>query len=687
MSLIKLLLEFNKISREISDKKDDEDLARFLYEKLRKLVDFDCFTLGKFDGDFIVYNFYIEEGKIFKGLRKPIIKENSLAYLAVSQNKTIVINNFQKEINTYVQSVSVVGKAEIQYNSVLVCPLEVEGKVIGFFSVQDVKNNFFSAEKVLLFKEVGNYLSEIYSKLEYNTKVLEMEKLRPKLKDEWYSPIKNFAKDLVKKVRDTESLIIDFDDKIRRNFNIKEINFLIYKDFLNYNEYYYLNPEGILVKNQIKEKKYKNYNQEEFPLEFDSNHIGYIYVNSEDMSRINDEFEVILEFFMISLGSFIEKEMLEYENREKHQLMLALEKSYKHLSIINRIVKEINSTMDIKEMGRRVYRGICEVLNSDCSVTLAYLDNDELRYEIAVDYGKEYEISEININCETSFAAWVARNEKMLIINDYEKEAAQYIGRTTYEEEDMIGEVETNSLIYIPLYKGSNFIGVFSVQKKEKNLFDNYHIEIIKNIASFVNIALINLVEARKLSKEIEEKRRYEKRLKKINNKLEKLSSLDSLTKLYNRRHFEKLLKEFWQKSKEENSSLGFLIFDVDYFKQINDNYGHLEGDKALVEISKTLKEYVNSDVKFGRFGGDEFLGVVRNPNKEELLKMGKDIMDKVMDKKIKVPNSANGILTVTMGITLVNPNNLRNIDEMFAKADEALYIGKEKGKAQIVFL
>ena len=687
MSLIKLLLEFNKISREISNKKDDEDLARFLYEKLRKLVEFDCFTLGKFDGDFIVYNFYIEEGKIFKGLRKPIIKENSLAHLAVSQNKTIIINNFEKEINNYVQSVSVVGKTAIQYHSVLVCPLEVEGKVIGFFSVQDVKNNFFNAEKVLLFREVGNYLSEIYSKLENNNKVFEMDKLRPKSKDEWYSPIKSFAKDLVKKVRDVESLIRDFDEKIRKNFNIKEINFLIYKDFLDYNDYYYLNSEGILIKNHIKEKEYKKTNQEEFPLEFDNTHIGYIYINSEDMTKINDEFEVILEFFMIGLGSFVEKEMLEYENKEKHQLMLALEKSYKDLNIINDIVKDINSTMDIKELGRRVYRGISQVLNSDCSVTLAYLDNGKLEYEIAVDYGKEYEINEVNIDCETSFAAWVARNEKMLIINDYEKEAAQYIGRTTYEEEDMIGEVETNSLIYVPLYKGSNFIGVFSVQKKEKNLFDNYHIEIIKNIASFVNIALINLVEARKLSKEIEEKRRYEKRLKKINNKLEKLSSLDSLTKLYNRRHFEKLLKEFWQKSKEENSSLGFLIFDIDYFKQLNDNYGHLEGDKALVEISKTLKEYVNSDVKFGRFGGDEFLGVVRNPNKEELLQMGKDIMDKVMDKKIKVPNSTNGILTVTMGITLVNPNNLRNIDEMFAKADEALYIGKEKGKAQIVFV
>ena len=687
MSLIKLLLEFNKISREISNKKDDEDLARFLYEKLRKLVEFDCFTLGKFDGDFIVYNFYIEEGKIFKGLRKPIIKENSLAHLAVSQNKTIIINNFEKEINNYVQSVSVVGKTEIQYNSVLVCPLEVEGKVIGFFSVQDVKNNFFNAEKVLLFREVGNYLSEIYSKLENNNKVFEMDKLRPKSKDEWYSPIKSFAKDLVKKVRDVESLIRDFDEKIRKNFNIKEINFLIYKDFLDYNDYYYLNSEGILLKNHIKEKEYKKTNQEEFPLEFDNAHIGYIYINSEDMSKINDEFEVILEFFMIGLGSFVEKEMLEYENKEKHQLMLALEKSYKDLNIINDIVKDINSTMDIKELGRRVYRGISQVLNSDCSVTLAYLDNGKLEYEIAVDYGKEYEINEVNIDCETSYTAWVARNQKMLIINDYEKEAAQYIGRTTYEEEDMIGEVETNSLIYVPLYKGSNFIGVFSVQKKEKNLFDNYHIEIIKNIASFVNIALINLVEARKLSKEIEEKRRYEKRLKKINNKLEKLSSLDSLTKLYNRRHFEKLLKEFWQKSKEENSSLGFLIFDIDYFKQLNDNYGHLEGDKALVEISKTLKEYVNSDVKFGRFGGDEFLGVVRNPNKEELLQMGKDIMDKVMDKKIKVPNSTNGILTVTMGITLVNPNNLRNIDEMFAKADEALYIGKEKGKAQIVFV
>ena len=63
--------------------------------------------------------------------------------------------------------------------------------------------------------------------------------------------------------------------------------------------------------------------------------------------------------------------MLEYENKEKHQLMLALEKSYKDLNIINDIVKDINSTMDIKELGRRVYRGISQVLNSDCSVTLA----------------------------------------------------------------------------------------------------------------------------------------------------------------------------------------------------------------------------------------------------------------------------------------------------------------------------
>mgnify|MGYP000264019695 CR=1 FL=1 len=305
-----------------------------------------------------------------------------------------------------------------------------------------------------------------------------------------------------------------------------------------------------------------------------------------------------------------------------------------------------------------------------------------MEYEIAVDYGKEYEINEVNIDCETSFAAWVARNEKMLIINDYEKEAAQYIGRTTYEEEDMIGEVETNSLIYVPLYKGSNFIGVFSVQKKEKNLFDNYHIEIIKNIASFVNIALINLVEARKLSKEIEEKRRYEKRLKKINNKLEKLSSLDSLTKLYNRRHFEKLLKEFWQKSKEENSSLGFLIFDIDYFKQLNDNYGHLEGDKALVEISKTLKEYVNSDVKFGRFGGDEFvilLGDIADAA------MASELAEKIR-QSVSQPFVVKEIeLTISCSVGIaVYPRDGTDEATLLNSADKAMYSAKEQGRNKV---
>ncbi len=89
MNLIKLLLEFNKISREMASKPQNEDLARFLYIKLKKLVDFKTFSLGKIEGTIIHYLFYVEEDEIFEGLSKEIDPEKSLAYYSITHNEAL----------------------------------------------------------------------------------------------------------------------------------------------------------------------------------------------------------------------------------------------------------------------------------------------------------------------------------------------------------------------------------------------------------------------------------------------------------------------------------------------------------------------------------------------------------------------------------------------------------------------
>lgn len=678
MNLIKLLLEFNKISREMASKTQNDDLARFLYIKLKKLVDFKTFSLGKIEGNTINYLFYVEEDEIFEGLSKEIDPEKSLAYYAISHKEVLIINDFDKEVFTYIKDFSSTGNENIKYNSILVQPFEINGETKGFFSVQDGEKNFFNAEKIILFREAAQYISLLYERMENSYKLTNTNNTFKLLTNSSQNPTKTFVNSLLHKVRSIESLIELFCKTIQELFEIEKIQIKIFKNYSMENIRYSYLKELVIVKEIDKNDKHN------LSLSLNDTYFGEVYFDKTEIQKLDENFQLILELFILSLSNFLEKEELEYENAQKYQLMQALENSYKNLYTINETVKSITSTLDIKELGRRVYSGLRKIFHSDCAVALAYYNNEseELEYDILIDYGEEYNLGILKKDDTHTFASWVVRNEKSLIINDYNKEYKKYIE----VPEDFVGKTLTNSLLYLPLFKDKEIIGVFTVQKREKNFFDNYHIELVKSIASFVNIAMINLIEARQLSKEIEEKKRYERKLEKINRKLEKISSLDSLTKLYNRRYFEKLLKEFWTKALKENKTLGFIIFDLDYFKQINDSFGHIAGDKALVEMSLIIKKYVKKDIKFGRFGGDEFVGVLFNQDKEILIKIGKELKTALIDKNIPCPYSPNGLLSLTMGIAVFSPEKDTDINELFLRADEALYKGKELGRNTIVF-
>ena len=678
MNLIKLLLEFNKISREMANKTQNEDLAQFLYVKLKKIIDFDAFSLGKIENEMVTYVFYVEDGEMFKDIQRKIEPGKSIAYRAVTHNELIVINDYDSEFFNYVKASSRIGNTNTKYNSILVHPFEINGKTKGFFSVQNKEKNYFTAEKIILFKEVAQYIALVFERIEKGTTFHKKNKTISIKRNVNKNPLRDFTNSLIYKVKNIDDLVLLYCENLKNLLKVSEIDIKIYKSYSLENIRY--NYKSELIKIDEIEKE----NKQGLNMSINDTHLGEIYFHKSDIAKLDETFEILTDLVTLSLSNFLEKEELEFENAQKYQLMQALENSYKNLNIINETVKSITSTLDIKELGRRVYKGLKKIFESDCAVALAYYNdkNEELEYDILLDYGEEYNLGILKKSDTSTFAPWVVRNKKPIIVNDYEKEVSNYIDI----DENQVGSTLTFSLLYLPLFKDDEIIGVFTVQKKEKNFFDNYHIELVKSIASFVNIAMINLIETRQLSTEIEEKKRYERKLEKINTKLEKISSLDSLTKLYNRRYFEKVLKEFWFRATKENKKLGFIIFDLDYFKQINDSFGHLAGDKALIEMSSIIKKYVKKDIKFGRFGGDEFVGVLFNPDKNFLIQIGKELKSALKEKKIDCPPSSTKILTLTMGITLFSPSHDKDINELFLRADEALYKGKELGRNQIVF-
>ncbi len=195
-------------------------------------------------------------------------------------------------------------------------------------------------------------------------------------------------------------------------------------------------------------------------------------------------------------------------------------------------------------------------------------------------------------------------------------------------------------------------------------------------------------LKAIELIKEKKARLKAEKELKSINVKLHKLSITDQLTGLYNRRHFEEIFNRELQKCKRAKTYLNVILFDIDYFKKLNDTYGHDMGDKALKILSSCLKKNIKrwTDYIF-RVGGEEFVIIVTNEDLENLINLTK-ILQKEL-KKLAITNENSTVskyLTISGGIISLIPTLEDTIDTIMKKADERLYEAKEQGRDRFVY-
>ena len=166
------------------------------------------------------------------------------------------------------------------------------------------------------------------------------------------------------------------------------------------------------------------------------------------------------------------------------------------------------------------------------------------------------------------------------------------------------------------------------------------------------------------------------------NNELRELSITDSLTKAYNRRHFFEAAHTLVSISKRENSETSFLMIDVDYFKNVNDTYGHQVGDYILIELSKEIQSMVREADLFARIGGEEFALLLNNTS----LDGAKIIAEKIRSTIEKMEFDDNYIsagVTVSIGCSSLN-NKIRTLDELYQDADKKLYVAKELGRNRV---
>lgn len=170
-----------------------------------------------------------------------------------------------------------------------------------------------------------------------------------------------------------------------------------------------------------------------------------------------------------------------------------------------------------------------------------------------------------------------------------------------------------------------------------------------------------------------------------LSHELETMASTDPLTRIYNRRVFWEWCEREYDRSRRSGSPFSILMMDLDHFKGINDRYGHRGGDEALVAVVETMQNSVRGIDVLGRWGGEEFVALLPGTTMDSALIVAQRVRENIEKLLLHTGGGAMRV-TVSLGVATLRGREDK-LDEMFLRADRALYMAKEGGRNQVLML
>lgn len=184
-------------------------------------------------------------------------------------------------------------------------------------------------------------------------------------------------------------------------------------------------------------------------------------------------------------------------------------------------------------------------------------------------------------------------------------------------------------------------------------------------------------------TRDVTARTKIETQLRESNMLLRKISSLDGLTEIYNRRAFDEFLDTEWAFACEHGSIISLLLIDIDYFKKFNDRYGHIEGDECLKLVARTLEGFFQEKGFYAaRYGGEEFAVILPNTDRVKALSLAETFREKIQSlRQANIDSKVSDYVTVSIGLSSMSPERENNLIDIIQLADQALYKAKQNGR------
>lgn len=323
------------------------------------------------------------------------------------------------------------------------------------------------------------------------------------------------------------------------------------------------------------------------------------------------------------------------------------ERKIEILTSLYKIGKLLTSTLNTEELLKLVMDKVGELLAAK-NWSLMLLDEikQELYFEIVVGESSG-KLKGLRIKADQGIAGWVANHKEAVLLKDVSKDK-RFLAKI-----DNVSGFKTQSLICTPLICRDKVLGVIElVNKKIGEEFTAEDLEILKHLSDYIAIAIDNA-------------RNFEK--------IQELTIKDDLTCLYNTRFFHDMLEREIKRSMRKRRELSLIFMDLDHFKEVNDTHGHLCGSKLLKEIAKIIMESVrNIDIPI-RYGGDEFVIILPETNKECAKNVAERILNNIRKTDFLKEENLNLKLTASIGYATF-PDDAKDKTELIKMADNAMY-------------
>ncbi len=326
-----------------------------------------------------------------------------------------------------------------------------------------------------------------------------------------------------------------------------------------------------------------------------------------------------------------------------------------HLETINKVSREIMLSLDTKRTFSLLDRTIKETLEAD-TYFIGLLRNNAIHLDLFHDDGQYYNGAVVPM--EGTLSGWVIKNQKDLFLPDLRKEV-ELDGVNDY----VIGKERTSlSWMGVPL-TAPNVKGVISLGSYQPNAFDSADMELLSNLAQHITVALDNTIS---------------------HARVEEQARLDSLTGVYNHGYFLKKLAEQAADSSATDQTLSLIMLDIDFFKQYNDTYGHLVGDRILKMLCTAIRHHIKQSDTVGRWGGEEFVISLPGASGPQALQVAERIGQTMATLRVEDREQRTiPVPTVSQGIAIY-PVEEDEIYRLIDLADRRLYLAKKRGRNQI---